>query len=97
MSIIDKVKEKVEQAKGKIEEKVGQAKGDPSMADRGAARTADAKVGEKVADVDTGLSGLGNQIKGKAKDIAGAVTGDTGMQGEGKLDQLKGKIQQKLS
>jgi uncharacterized protein YjbJ (UPF0337 family) len=32
--------------------------------------------------------------KGKAKDLAGRVTGDKGLQGEGKVDQVAGHLKQ---
>lgn len=37
--------------------------------------------------------GKGRQIKGEAKDVIGKVTGDTGMQIEGKVDKVTGKAQ----
>ena len=43
--------------------------------------------------VNDSLSGTGNDLKGKLKDAAGGLTGDSSMQAEGKLDQLKGKAQ----
>ncbi len=33
---------------------------------------------------------------GKLKDAAGGLTGDTGLQGEGKVDQLTGKVQREF-
>ncbi len=33
---------------------------------------------------------------GKLKDAAGGLTGDTGLQGEGKFDQLSGKAQRQF-
>lgn len=46
--------------------------------------------------VDDSLAGTGNDLKGKVKDAAGGLTGDSKLQGEGKLDQLKGKAQDAL-
>lgn len=50
------------------------------------------------------LEGAGDTLKGRLKDAAGGLTGDTDLQAEGKLDQLKGKakdalgdVQRKLS
>jgi uncharacterized protein YjbJ (UPF0337 family) len=40
--------------------------------------------------------GLGKQIKGTAKDIAGKVTGDKVLQGEGKIEKTVGKAQKKV-
>ena len=40
--------------------------------------------------------GLGKQIKGTAKDIAGKVTGDHTLQGEGKIERTVGKVQKKV-
>lgn len=46
--------------------------------------------------VDDSLSGKGNDLKGKVKDAAGGLTGDSSLQAEGKGDQLKGKVQDTL-
>jgi len=40
--------------------------------------------------------GLGKQIKGTVKDIAGKVTGDKVLQGEGRVEKAVGKVQQKI-
>jgi uncharacterized protein YjbJ (UPF0337 family) len=42
------------------------------------------------------LKGAGNDLKGRLKDAAGGLTGDTSLQLEGKIDRLKGKAQGKL-
>ena len=39
------------------------------------------------------VSGSLEQAKGKAKEVAGKVTGDSKLEGEGKADQVAGKIQ----
>lgn len=36
--------------------------------------------------------GTGDNLKGKAKEATGKVTGDESMENEGKLDQAKGKL-----
>jgi uncharacterized protein YjbJ (UPF0337 family) len=41
-------------------------------------------------------AGLGKQIKGTAKDIAGKVTGDKILQGEGKVEKAVGQVQKKV-
>jgi len=46
--------------------------------------------------VENSLEGQGNDLKGKIKDAAGGLTGDTSLQAEGKWDQLKGKAQDAL-
>ncbi|GAB0116929.1 CsbD family protein [Acidisoma sp. 7E03] len=38
-------------------------------------------------------AGIGHQIKGTAKELAGKVTGDRKMQAEGKAEKLGGKAQ----
>jgi uncharacterized protein YjbJ (UPF0337 family) len=40
--------------------------------------------------------GLGKQIKGTVKDVAGKLTGDKVLQGEGKIEKATGKAQEKL-
>lgn len=42
------------------------------------------------------LEGTGDALKGRVKDAAGGLTGNTGMQREGKLDQLEGKARDVL-
>jgi uncharacterized protein YjbJ (UPF0337 family) len=39
------------------------------------------------------VEGVAKQAKGKVKEVAGKVTGDTKTEAEGKADQVKGKIQ----
>ena len=43
--------------------------------------------------VDNSLEGKGKDLKGKVKDAVGGLTGDSSLQGEGKLDQAEGKVQ----
>ncbi|MGZ6071270.1 MAG: CsbD family protein [Myxococcaceae bacterium] len=38
------------------------------------------------------MGGLIDKAKGKAKEVAGAVTGDESTENEGKLDQAKGSM-----
>jgi uncharacterized protein YjbJ (UPF0337 family) len=42
------------------------------------------------------VKGQGNDLKGRVKDAIGGLTGDESLQGEGKLDRLKGKVQDTL-
>ena len=39
--------------------------------------------------------GTGNQIKGKAKELAGKAVGNESLRAEGNADQVEGKIQEK--
>jgi uncharacterized protein YjbJ (UPF0337 family) len=39
------------------------------------------------------VEGSVEQAKGKSKEVAGKVLGDTKLEGEGKADQVAGKIQ----
>jgi uncharacterized protein YjbJ (UPF0337 family) len=43
--------------------------------------------------VENQLEGTGKDLKGRLKDAAGGLLGDQSLQNEGKLDRLKGKIQ----
>ena len=45
---------------------------------------------------DKQRKGLGNEIKGKARNALGGVTGDTSEQIKGKAEELKGKAQRKI-
>ena len=38
------------------------------------------------------IKGSAEQAKGKAKEVAGKVTGDSKLEGEGKADQVAGKV-----
>ncbi|HET7321304.1 MAG TPA: CsbD family protein [Longimicrobiaceae bacterium] len=46
--------------------------------------------------VQDSLEGKAKDVKGRVKDAAGGLTGDTSMQAEGKWDRLKGNAQDKL-
>lgn len=46
--------------------------------------------------VDNSLEGKGKDLKGRVKDAIGGLTGDTSLQGEGKMDRLEGGLQDKL-
>ena len=39
------------------------------------------------------IEGAAGQAKGKVKELAGKVTGDSKLEGEGKADQVAGKVQ----
>ncbi|HEX5387372.1 MAG TPA: CsbD family protein [Gemmatimonadales bacterium] len=43
--------------------------------------------------LEDSAQGKAKQVKGRVKDAAGGLTGDTSMQVEGKVDQAKGKVQ----
>lgn len=42
-----------------------------------------------------GTSGKMDQVKGKAREVAGKVTGNRATQAKGKAEQLKGKVKNK--
>jgi uncharacterized protein YjbJ (UPF0337 family) len=39
------------------------------------------------------IKGMGDQAKGSIKDAAGKLTGDSKLQAEGKMDKVKGKVE----
>ena len=43
--------------------------------------------------IENSAKGKATDMKGKAKDAVGGLTGDSSMQAEGKMDQAKGKAQ----
>jgi len=47
---------------------------------------------EDAMDKDR-IQGSAQQAKGKIKEVAGKVTGDAKLEGEGKADQVAGKVQ----
>jgi uncharacterized protein YjbJ (UPF0337 family) len=56
-------------------------------------RFPDRKIQEReMVDKDR-VKGAAEQAKGKAKEWAGKATGDAKTEGEGKADQVKGKVQ----
>jgi uncharacterized protein YjbJ (UPF0337 family) len=40
--------------------------------------------------------GLGKQVKGTVKDVAGKLTGDKVLQGEGKIEKAAGRVQEEV-
>ena len=46
--------------------------------------------------VEDSVKGKTDNLKGRIKDAAGGLTGDTSLQVEGKIDQGKGKLRDKL-
>ena len=46
--------------------------------------------------IEDSVEGKAKDLKGKIKDAAGGLTGDTSLQAEGKIDQVKGKAQDTL-
>lgn len=43
--------------------------------------------------LEDSAEGKAKDLKGRIKDAAGSLTGDTSLEAEGKVDQLKGKAQ----
>ena len=48
-------------------------------------------LGERGAE--NSIKGKAKRLKGRIKDAAGGLTGDSSLQAEGKWDQVKGKVQ----
>ena len=46
--------------------------------------------------INHSAEGKADNLKGKVKDAAGGLTGDSSLQAEGKMDQLKGKAKDTL-
>jgi uncharacterized protein YjbJ (UPF0337 family) len=46
--------------------------------------------------INHSAEGKADNLKGKVKDAAGGLTGDSSLQAEGKADQLKGKAKDTL-
>lgn len=49
---------------------------------------------DKLKNLGTKLDGVATEVKGRVKDAAGGLTGDLGLQAEGKFDQFSGMAQQ---
>ena len=45
---------------------------------------------DNLKNLGTKLEGVADEAKGRVKDAAGGLTGDLGLQAEGKIDQLSG-------
>jgi uncharacterized protein YjbJ (UPF0337 family) len=48
------------------------------------------------AGAENQIEGVGKDIKGRVKDAVGGLTGDNSLQAEGKIDRVKGKVQEKI-
>ena len=46
--------------------------------------------------VENQIKGAGNELKGKARNAVGGLTGDSSEQLKGKAEELKGKAQRKI-
>ena len=46
--------------------------------------------------IENSIEGKGDKLKGKVKDAAGALTGDSKLQAEGKMDKAKGNAKDAL-
>jgi uncharacterized protein YjbJ (UPF0337 family) len=44
--------------------------------------------------IDDKIGNKAEELKGQAKEVAGNVTGDDSLKGEGRIDQAKGNIKQ---
>ncbi|WP_237756171.1 CsbD family protein [Furfurilactobacillus siliginis] len=51
----------------------------------------------QMAEIKSKLENLGEQAEGKAKQVKGALTGDTGDKLSGNLEEGKGKLKDTLS
>ena len=49
---------------------------------------------DKLKTVANKVEGIADEAKGRLKDAAGGLTGDLGLQAEGKFDQFAGHMQQ---
>ncbi len=52
---------------------------------------------DKLKTVANKVEGVAEDAKGRIKDAAGGVTGDLGLQAEGKFDQFSGMAQQEFA
>jgi uncharacterized protein YjbJ (UPF0337 family) len=48
------------------------------------------------AGAENQIEGVGKDVKGRVKDAVGGLTGDSSLQAEGKIDRVKGKVQEKI-
>jgi uncharacterized protein YjbJ (UPF0337 family) len=51
------------------------------------------KISEAIMVDKDRIQGSAEQAKGKVKEVVGKVTGDSKLEGEGKADQFKDKVQ----
>ena len=64
------------------------------MADRDINRERTRAEAELMQEgTENSLEGKAKDLKGRLKDAAGGLTGDQSLQAEGKLDRMKGKVQ----
>ncbi|QEO16403.1 CsbD family protein [Acetobacter vaccinii] len=49
---------------------------------------------DKIKNAENEIQGVAKDVKGHVKDAVGGLTGDIGLQAEGKFDQFAGHMQQ---
>lgn len=81
---------------GGIKQTVGNTVGNPELAAKGAAQKAHAETAQQAADAKTHAEGYGNQIKGRAQQVAGSVTNDHTLQAQGHANEAKGTAQRNI-
>ncbi|MFT8723296.1 MAG: CsbD family protein [Acetobacter malorum] len=52
---------------------------------------------DKLKNIGAKLEGAADEAKGRVKDAAGGLTGDLGLQAEGKYEQFSGMAQQEFA
>ncbi|MCX2560126.1 CsbD family protein [Acetobacter farinalis] len=52
---------------------------------------------DKLKNLGNKLEGVADEAKGRVKDAVGGLTGDLGLQAEGKFDQVSGMAQQEFA
>ena len=97
MSVGDKAKHAVEDAKGKIKETAGKATGNEQMQAEGQVDQGEAHVGHAADKAKDSVRNVGQEAKGKGKEVAGAVTDDEGMEAKGKVEQLGARAKEHLN
>ncbi|KAF9325539.1 hypothetical protein BG006_010990, partial [Podila minutissima] len=81
---------------GGMKQTIGNTIGNPDLAAKGAAQKAHADTAQQAADARTHAEGLGNQIKGQAQQVAGAVSNDYSLEAQGHANKAKGDVQRNV-
>ncbi|MEY9935479.1 uncharacterized protein YjbJ (UPF0337 family) [Catenulispora sp. GP43] len=97
MSVSDKAKHAVEDAKGKAKEATGKVTGNERMQAEGQADQDKAHAAHAADKAKDTVKNTGQEAKGKVREVAGAVTDDEGMEAKGKVEQLGARAKEHLN
>lgn len=96
-NIARRTEAKIEVAAGAVQEKVGQVIGDQEMEAKGVAHQLIGNARNEVAKAAEQAQGVVEEVVGVAKNEAGRLLGDTSLQVEGKVEEIRGKVRKAMN